>query len=557
MMPKPGVATVLLSLPAFFHLGLGTSAKTCIDVDEVCLLQRWLSEQQPVAVEEAGKDPSDEKMGVGELDAAGELLSTQCTAVGAKMWMFGGGVQQTAQAITVRSLLGVSSDVPFFLGGSYEQSAFWFFKDGKMSVSVGKVETQMHPRRGVRMTASEVKVDFRADYAVKDVSLRPASSGSASTTTNSSTSMGATFDLNIAPNGRLDLSMKSDWKLVMEPLKIDGKALSDRVLQLMLVSVENKLNNLLAQRFDQFVQNILRPKWLAQDMVVPIKMNTPWDGFTLKVPLCSLDVETDQIVFNVEGIVSHPDAGNLTYDVPMPSPLLVHPPNQAQQFLTDITEWSLNGGLWLAYQMGRFHLTPNSILGNQNKERSMRNLGAVVEAAEGDGRNTGILEFNSEVMAFASPTASFVEHGKVRITMPLDVDYLIKSFALPELWLSIRSTCTLELSVSTPSEDRNPIRGKFDLVDIGKVEVKFTRGHKVHFHLLDSFVEEWMRWVLVPVMDYLFAFSVDYGYLADISEETTFENTMISTFKQHMLLATDMQVGPFHSQPPAHPRIKE
>jgi len=540
-MPKPGVAAVLLSLPAFFHAGLGTSPQKCIDDDEVCLLQRSFLEK-PLAVEEAGTDPAAEK-----------TSSTQCTAVGAKMWMFAGGIQQTAQAIAVRSVKDVSEDVPYF-SGFYGRSAYWLFRNGKMNVSVGNVETEMHPRHGVRMTASEVKVDFRADYEVGDVALhRPTSSGSASTTTNSKTSMGATFVLNIGPNGRLDLSMKSDWKLVMEPPKVDGKALSDSVLQLMSIAVAHKLNGLLAQRFDYFVQNILRPKLLAQDMLVPIKMNTPLDGFTLKVPLCSLDIDTDQIVFNVEGIVSHPDAGNLTYHVPMPTPLLVHPPDQAQHFLTDITEWSLNGGLWMAYVMGRFHLTPKRILGNQNKEKSMRNLGSVVEVAEGDERNTGILEFHSEVKAVAAPTASFMENGKVRITMPLDVEYWTESFALPELWLSIQCTPTLELSVSTPSEDRNPVRGKFNLVDIGKVKVKFTRGYKVHFRLLDFFVEEWMRWVLVPVMDHMYAYSVDYGYLADISEETTFENTMISTFKQHMLLATDMQA---YSQSPAHPPVR-
>jgi len=555
-MPKPGVAAVLLSLPALFQPGLGTSAQTCIDGDdEVCLLQRLRSEQQHVAVDEAGEDPAAEEMGVMEFDMADEL-STQCTAVGAKMWMFSRGIQQTAQAITVRSMKDVSEDVPFFSGGAGWTSS-WNFNHGKMKVKVGKVETKMHPRHGVWMTASEVKVDFRAEYVYKATYFHRGRRGNASTTTNSNTSMGAIFFLNVGPNGRLDLSMQSDWKLVMDPLKIDGKGVSDKVLDLMLLGVEHKLNEILAQRFDHFVKTFLRPKLLAQDMVVPITMNTPLDGFTLKVPLCSLDIDTDQIVFNVEGIVSHPDAGNLTYDVPMPTPLLVHPPNQAQQFMTDITEWSLNGGLWLAYQMGRFHLTPNSILGHQNKEKRMKNLGAVAEPKEGDARKAGILDFRSEAMAFEAPTASFMEQGKVRISMPLDVDFWVESSVLPELWLSIRSTSTLELSVSTPSEDRNPIQGKLNLIDIGKVEVRFDRGHKVHYDLLDAFVEEWLRTVMVPVMDYIISrYAADFGFLADISEETTFENTMISTFKQHMFLATDMQVGPFHIKPPAHPLIK-
>jgi len=541
-MPKLGAA-VLCAWPLVFQPSLGTITQTCGD-DEVCLLQRSFKEQA-VAVE-AG-NPAEE--GVYDFDED-DAPSKQCSAVGAKMWMFGKGIQETAKAISVRSMKDVSSDVPDFngrygwsKGGTYR----WTIRNAEATVSLGSVLTENHPRHGVWMNASEVKVDFKADYRVKRIMERPPiSEGKVSTTTHLDTSMAAIFFLNIGKDGRLDLDMQSDWKLVFETLKIDGEDMPDFVMGAMKVSIEHNLNQHLKQNFDKFVQSTLRPKLLAQDMVIPIRMNSPLDGFSLRVPICSLDIDQDQLVFNVEGVISHPDAGNLTYDVPMPVPLLDQPPNQAQQFLTDVTEWSLNGGLWLAYHMGRFHLTPNTILGNNNKEKSMRGLAAVAESEGEDERGSGILDFYTEVAAFKAPNASFTEDGKVQLTLPLDVNYMITSWAVPEMFISIRSTSIFELSVGTPKEDKNPIRGKFNLLDVGEVHVRFSRNSKVHFNVLDAFVEDWMRDVMVPVMDYIISrYSADFGYLDDISEETSFDNTIISTFKQHMLLATDMQVGPF------------
>jgi len=463
------------------------------------------------------------------------------------MWMFTSGVKRIAEAVVVRSMKGVPDAGPAsFKGKARRGCKHWTIKNLKMNVSLGPVEVQVQSGHGVWVVARHVSVDFEADYVVKGFwLLPPISEGKVSSTTASKSSVGVMFHLFAGTDGRLDLSMKSEWKLVFQPPNVTDDGLSDPVVKMMRASIQSKLNEFLGDHFDQYVQHQLRPALLGQDMAIPISLGSPLDGFFLQVPICGLSIDEDRLVFIAKGVVTHPESDKI-YDVPLADSLLDEPLHSNMDVVTDVTAWTLNSFLWLAYEMGRFHLAPNTMLGD--REDNVRRLNAIMTTTANDQQEhpmerwgetdrAGVLAGATEIQAFKAPNASFVD-GKVLLSVPLDV----KHFWYFGLALSVRCTVVLSTAVQNRA-DGHSSQLTFQVDAVDDIQIKF-RHSEVNIGLLNVFVREWVNYAFLPMINlYLYHAGQRYIDVTDFVDGVHFETASMNLPSKHLLWNSNFSVA--------------
>jgi len=593
-MPRKASA-LLFSVPLLFQSGVGTDAHSCVHDDGVCLLQHKTSSSHldfAPASTPSPWDPSpwdkhddrklypypdplpwdqhdDRKLShEDKLDQSDDPDDPEilCSAVGARMWVYKSAVQQFVSQIMVKS----AKDVPSDLTHENGESGNFYYKlsNIKMKVSVDSdTVVAMHYPNKVSADAAKVKVEINADYEVSTDEGEVKWTGKVAGTSNSQSSLSAVFTVGASKyNGALDLSMGSTVDLSFDEFKFDGgdvpedlpSSLKDTIQQAM----EARATANLRKHYNDFAQGDLKSVLRYQDMRIPLKMDPPLDGFFLAMPICDIEVDKELIVASMEGVVSHRYAGALTYKVPMPTPVMGKPVPQSGNIQADITEWTVNGGLWLAYQMGRFHFTPNQILGEHKERSAMRRLsfdrslgqmeersaGQMEEGARQVSAKTGFaarfVDFSSEFQAYEVPTAKFVDNSTVQFSFPMDCDYYINAWKAPTKYLSVRSTVLLEMKVRTPNTENSPIEGSVYVVSISKPEIRFLQD-QYHWDAIDGFFHQWVNWIYIPVFNVFYEQIMDLVHMNDLSEETGFDKTVVHTLWQHMVLSTDVKVSPF------------
>lgn len=554
-MPRKASA-LLFSVPLLFQSGVGTDAHSCVHDDSVCLLQHKPSSHLELSPLPSAKHDDRKVFHEDKLDQNDdpEIL---CNAKGARMWVYKSAVQQFVSQIMVKSAKDVPSDLTHQNGriGNFDYK----LSNIKMKVSVGSdTVVAMHPPHKVSVDAAKVKVEINADYEVSTGEGGPWT-GKVAGTSNSQSSLSAVFTVGASKyNGALDLSMGSTVDLSFDEFKFDGgdvpEDLPDKVKSKIQHGLEVPAAANLRKHYNDFAQGDLKTVLRYQDMRIPLKMDPPLDGFFLAMPICDIAVDKERIVASMGGVVSHRYAGALTYKVPMPIPVLDKPVPQSGNIQADITEWTLNGGLWLAYQMGRFHFTPNKILGEHKERSAMRRLsldrsaGQMEERAGQMEAKTGFaarfIDLSSEFQAYEVPTAKFVDNSTVHFSFPMDCDYYLNAWNVPTKYLSVRSTVLLEMKVRTPNTENNPIEGRVHAVSISKPEIRFLQD-KYHFDAIDGFFQQWVNWIYIPVFNVFYQQMLDLVHLNDLSEETGFDDTVVHTLWQHMVLSTNVHVGPF------------
>jgi len=554
-MPRKASA-LLFSVPLLFQSGVGTDAHSCVHDDSVCLLQHKPSSHLDLSPLPSAKHDDRKVFHEDKLDKNDdpEIL---CNAKGARMWVYKSAVQQFVSQIMVKSAKDVPSDLTHQNGaiGNF----YYKLSNIKMKVSVGSdtVVAMHHPHK-VSVDAAKVKVEINADYEVSMGEGEPRT-GKVAGTSNSQSSLSAVFTVGASKyNGALDLSMGSTVDLSFDEFKFDGGDVPEDLP----IDLKNKIQHGLETRatanlrkhYNDFAQGDLKTVLRYQDMRIPLKMDPPLDGFFLAMPICDIAVDKERIVASMAGVVSHRYAGALTYKVPMPTPVLGKPVPQSGNIQADITEWTFNGGLWLAYQMGRFHFTPNKILGEHKERSAMRRLSLDRSAGQMEERagqmegKTGFaarfIDFSSEFQAYEVPTAKFVDNSTVHFSFPMDCDYYLNAWKAPTKYLSVRSTVLLEMKVRTPNTENNPIEGSVHAVSISKPEIRFLQD-KYHFDAIDGFFQQWVNWIYIPVFNVFYQQMLDLVHLSDLSEETGFDDTVVHTLWQHMVLSTNVHVSPF------------
>jgi len=543
----------LLPLVAFFHLGQGADAQDRSNEmcnpqqgsdDEVCLLQYRLEDKSlnPNPVKDQENQTEEVDHDLGHVD----WPSGRCQASGAKMWMFRSGVRRIVEAVVERSMKGIPDSGGEHWQGQCKRMNNWLFSNIKMKVSLGPLEVQIQTGHGIWVAARQISIDFEADYWVKQAWILPSiSEGKVSSTTASNASVGIMFHPFVETKGRLDVAMETLWKMVFKPLKLTGAPLSDYVIHQMRVSIEHNVNTFLGVHFDQYMQRQLRPALRSKDMAIPMSLGSPLDGFFLEVPLCYLSIDEDRLVFIAKGVVTHPESDKI-YDVPLADSLLDEPLHSNMDVVTDVTAWTLNSFLWLAYEMGRFHLAPNTMLGD--REDNVRRLNAIMTTTANDQQEhpmerwgetdrAGVLAGATEIQAFKAPNASFVD-GKVLLSVPLDV----KHFWYFGLALSVRCTVVLSTAVQNRA-DGHSSQLTFQVDAVDDIQIKF-RHSEVNIGLLNVFVREWVNYAFLPMINlYLYHAGQRYIDVTDFVDGVHFETASMNLPSKHLLWNSNFSVA--------------
>jgi len=535
-MPRRGVA-LLLSVPLLFQPGFGADAQSCVEDDSVCFLQH-----KPMVT----MQDKDDKY----LQNDDTLVA--CRAQGVKMWVHKGAIEQFVHQIMARSV----KDIPHTLPSQSGQSGETYFEmtNMKMKVSFGGTKVALHPPHEISVDTTDFKVHVEADYQLfQEIGQPPKETGKVSGTSNSQSSLNAVLSIGVSKDsGTLALSMGSAFDLSFDEFNLDGERAPEYVTKSVrkdirdVVKVEVKQN--LELHFNEFVQNDLTFKLAFLDMRIPIEMGPPLDGFFLNVPICDIAVDEDSFTLSLEGVVSHPHADGLVYNAPMDTSLFHQPALQNRNVQADITEWTLNGALWLAYRMGRFNFNPSEILGRHRERTFMRPLNlerSSGKAVVGDpSRGAGFLDLSSKFKAYEAPTATMVCDGTVQFRFPMDCDYYFTPWKAPMKYMSVRSTVVLKMKVRTPNSQGSPVQGTVSVVSISKPDVRFAKK-EYHFDAVDKFFHHWVNRIYIPIFNMFHTRLVEFAHMDNLSEVTTFNNSVVDTGWGLMLLSADVHVSPF------------
>jgi len=534
-MPCRGVA-LLLSVPLLFQPGFGADAQSCVEDDSVCFLQH-----KPMGTMLDKNDkylPNDDPL-------------VACRAQGAKMWVHKGAIEQFVHQIMARSV----KDIPDTLADQSGQSGETYFgiTNIKMKVSFGGTKVALRPPHEIAVDTTDFKVHVEADYQIfQEIGQPPKETGKVSGTSNSQSSLNAVLSVGVSKDGTLALSMGSTFDLSFDEFTLDG----ERALEYVTKSVREDIRDVikgeahenLKLHLNLFVQNDLTFLLADLDMRIPIEMGPPLDGFFLNVPICDIAVDKDFFTLSLEGVVSHPHADGLVFNAPMDTSLFHQLAFQNQNVQVEITEWTLNGALWLAYRMGRFNLNPSEILGRHRERTLMRPFGlerSAGKAVVGDpSRGAGFLDLSSKFKAYEAPTATMVCDGTVQFSFPMDCDYYFTPWKAPMKYMSVRSTVVLKMKVQTPNSQGSPVQGTVSVVSISKPDVRFTKK-EYHFDAVDNFFHHWVNRIYIPIFNMFHTRLVEFNHMDNLSDVTTFNNSMVDTGWGLMLLSADVHVSPF------------